>query len=121
MIIRDVLALSSLALVLSAGPSYSGPCAQHISDVRSTAADILKAKSAAGQTSTQSAEATLHHQPTPKSVAQAEAGLGEMSDKDAEAYHQAMERAMKADKANDLAECEKELAEARRWLSQINR
>ena len=34
MIIRDVLASSSLALVLSSGASYSGPCTQQISDVR---------------------------------------------------------------------------------------
>jgi hypothetical protein len=39
----------------------------------------------------------------------------------AQAYHQAMERALAADKADNLAECEKALAEARRWLSQINR
>jgi hypothetical protein len=99
MIIRDVLALSGLALVLSAGTSYSGPCTQQISDVRSAAIETMNAKAAAGQAGTESTAATLHHQPTPRSIAQAEEGLAEMSDKDAEAYHQAMERAMAADKA----------------------
>ena len=41
MIIRDVLASSSLALVLSSGASYSGPCTQQISDVRDAQSKLL--------------------------------------------------------------------------------
>jgi hypothetical protein len=41
MIIRYALALSSLALVLSAGTSYSGPCTQQISDVRNAMGEKL--------------------------------------------------------------------------------
>ena len=40
-IIRYALALSSLALVLSTGTSYSGPCTQQIFDVRSAAGKKL--------------------------------------------------------------------------------
>jgi hypothetical protein len=41
-------------------------------------------------------------------------GLGEVSGKDVEAFEQAMDRAVTADEANNLAECENALAEARR-------
>jgi hypothetical protein len=99
MIIRYALAMSSLALVLSAGSSYSGPCEQQILDVRDAAKEWMNAIAAAGPAGNESTVAKLHRQPTPKSVAQAEEQLGELSDKDAEAYHQAMERAMTADKA----------------------
>jgi hypothetical protein len=64
--------------------------------------------------------ATMHRQPTPKSLAQAEERLGEISDKDAEAYLQAMARAVAADEAGNLAECEKALTEARRVLDRAH-
>ena len=116
MIIRYALALSSLALVLSAGPSYSGPCAQQIREVRIAAKEKIGAIVAAGRSGPESTEATLHHQPTAKSVTQAEAQLGEVSAKDREAFLQALERANTADKADNLAECENALTEARRIL-----
>jgi hypothetical protein len=55
----------------------------------------------------------MHRQPTPSSVAHAEAQLGEMSEKNIDAYDQAMERAVEADEGDNLAECEKALTEAR--------
>jgi hypothetical protein len=55
----------------------------------------------------------MHRQPTPKSVTQAQEQLREISDKDAEAYLQAMDRAVAADEAGTLAECEKALTDAR--------
>jgi hypothetical protein len=42
------------------------------------------------------------------------ARLGEASGKDVEAFEQAMNRAVIADEANNLTECENALAEARR-------
>jgi hypothetical protein len=119
MFVRDVLALSSLALVLSAGPSYSSPCTQQISDVRDAAKAKMNAAAAAGRGGHESKAATMHRQPTPDSVARAEAQLGEMSEKDIDAYDQALERALTADRANNLAECENALTEARRILDRI--
>jgi hypothetical protein len=119
MIIRCALALSGLALVVSAGPGYSGPCAQQIFDVRSAAIKKINAIAAAGPAGKESATATMHRQPSPKAIAEEEVQLGEISEKDAEAYHQAMERAVTADKAGKLAECENALTEARRVLDQV--
>jgi hypothetical protein len=120
MIIRYGLALSSLALVLSPGTSYSGPCEQQILDVRAAASKKINAIAAAGQGFRERSATKLHHQPTPKAIAQEEVELGELSEKDAEAYHQAMERAVAADKAGNLAECEKALTEARRVVDRVN-
>jgi hypothetical protein len=114
------LALSSLAVVVSAGPSYSGPCTQQILDVRDAAKEKRNALAAAGKAGGESTAATMHRQPTPKSVTQAGEQLGELSDKDAEAYLQAMERAVAADKAGNLAECENALTEARRVLDRVD-
>ena len=114
MIIRDVLASSSLALVLSSGPSYSGPCTQQISDVRDTQSKLLNDIAAAAPTGKETAGATMHRQPTPSSVAQAEGRPG----KNVKAFEEAMELAVKADEADNLAECERALTEARRILDQ---
>ena len=114
MIIRDVLALSSLALVLSSGPSYSGPCTQQISDVRDAQSKLLNEIAAAAPTGKETAGATMHRQPTPSSVAQAEGRPA----KNVEAFEQAMELAVKADEADNLAECESASTEARRILNQ---
>jgi hypothetical protein len=59
----------------------------------------------------------MHRQPTPSSVAQAEGRPG----KNVEAFEQAMDRAVKADEADNLAECERALTEARRILDQAKR
>jgi len=117
MIVRDLLALSSLALVLSTRPSYPGPCTQQISDVRDTAGKFLNDVAAAEPVRKESTGAMLHRQPTPKSVAQAE-GLPE---KNVEAFEQAMERAVTADEADNLAECETALTEARGILDRAKR
>ena len=116
MIIRYALALSSLVLVLSAGPSYSGPCTQRIFELRSAAKEKVGAVVAAGRSGTESTEARLHHQPTPDSVAKVEEQLGEVSAKDKEAFFQAIDRANAADTDNNLAERENALTEAWRIL-----
>jgi hypothetical protein len=118
MVIRFGLTVSGLALVLSAGPSYAGPCTQQILDVRDAANEKMDALAAAGKAGGESTAATMHRQPTPGSVAKAEAGLGEVSKKDIQAYREAMERAFTEDDANNLAECEKALAEARSIVDQ---
>jgi hypothetical protein len=106
MMIRFALALSGLALVLSTGTSYSGPCAQQIINFRAVAreklGDIAEARPAGNE-------------------AQAEVEIGDISAEDKKAFFEAFKRANVADKANDLAECEKALAKARRILDQVKR
>jgi hypothetical protein len=116
MIIRDVLALSSLALVLSAGPSYSGPCTQQISDVRDTQSKLLSEIAGAGPAGKESTGATMHRQHPVRSHRR----KGDPR-KNVEAFEQAMDRAVKADETDNLAECEIALTEARRILDQAKR
>ena len=58
----------------------------------------------------------MHHQPTPSSVAGAEAQVGDLSEADAKAINEFMEEARKADIASDKQGCEKALAEAKKML-----
>jgi hypothetical protein len=89
MIIRHVLALSGLALVLSTGPSHAGPCTQQIDDVRSAVGQKLNDIAAAEPAAGESTAATMHRQPTPRSVGQAEG----RPEKEVQTFEQAMARA----------------------------
>ena len=107
MIIRYFLAMSSVMLVGRATQARAG--SKWTTDVRNAAKERRNTLAEAGKSGGESTTATMHRQPTPKSVTQAEERLGEISDKDAEAYLQAMERAVAANKAGNLAECENAL------------
>ena len=74
--------------------------------------DIAAARPAGGE----STAATMHRQPTPKSVGHPEG----RPEKEVETFEQAMERAVKADEADNLAECENALTEARRVLDRVH-
>jgi hypothetical protein len=117
MIICYALALSSLALVLSASTSYSGSCTQQIFDARSAAGKKLSDIAGAQPARPESTEAKLHRQPTPKSIAQAE-GRFEIA---VVAFEEAMKRAVMADDTHDLAKCENALTDARRILDGATR
>jgi hypothetical protein len=60
--------------------------------------------------------ATLHHQPTPGSVARAEEKLGDISSENAEIVTRALERAQDADLIGDVQGCQEQLAEAKEAL-----
>ncbi len=116
MSVRRAAAFGALALVILALPAAAGPCTQEIYDTDNALGKKLDAVAGAGRTATESPAATLHHQPTPKSIASAEERLGEMPLADAQAFGYAMEEARKADAAGDGAKCQKALDEARRVL-----
>jgi predicted lipid-binding transport protein (Tim44 family) len=111
-----VTALSGVLLAVSTVQSSAGPCSQQIHDVRVAAENRLDAIAGAGKTGAETPAATMHRQPTPSSVAGAEAKLGELSSADAEAYSQAMQRAETDDENGDLSDCEQALSEAQRIL-----
>ena len=117
MIVRHATAFGGLALALIAAPAHAGPCTQEIYDADIAVGKRLDAIAAAGKTAPQSTAATLHRQPTPQSVAGAEAKLGDISETEVHDLTQDMEEARKADAAGDLAACQKALADIQRLLN----
>ncbi len=75
----------------------------------------LEQIAATGRTARQGTGLT-HVQPTPRSMAAAEAQLGELPPEKIDAVRQAMVRARAADAAGDKATCEAALADAKRVL-----
>ncbi len=87
------------------GTALGGPCTAEIEQLRRQVAEAGPVP-LSEPTAAQSTDAQLHHQPTPNSVGQAK----HTANKDADA---ALERAKHADAANDAADCNAALAEAR--------
>ena len=116
MSIQRFLVACAAALAASTSASFAGPCAHEIDRVQTAIDARLDAKAAAGPAARESTAATMHRQPTPGSIATAEARLGEMSPEKIEAIGAAMGRARAADGAGDLGACEAALADVQRAL-----
>ncbi len=114
--IRAAIVLSAAALALLSRPALAGPCTDEIYQADVAAAKRLDAIAAQGKAAPESNFATMHRQPTPGTVARAEAQVGDLSEADLNTLTQDMEAAHKADAANDRAGCEKALADVRRIL-----
>jgi hypothetical protein len=93
-------------MLANPGAAYSGPCTAQIAQLERQIR-VTTPGPESGPMAPQSVGAQLHHQPTPGAVAHAE----HTANKDADA---ALERARKADAANDAALCQAALIEARR-------
>jgi hypothetical protein len=65
----------------------------------------------------QSNAATMHRQPTQRSISDAEIGVGLISPNVAKAVRAAMMRALEADRAGDRNECEEALTQVERLLN----
>jgi hypothetical protein len=106
------------AVTLSIAPSLAGPCSQEI-DRLQPGVDLLAAAAAAsGPPGRQSEAAMTHHQPTPSSVAAAEARLKE--GERAERAKAAMGRARAADRSGDTTACLRALADVQRETGPAN-
>ncbi len=106
-----------VALAFAFGAAaHAGPCTDEVYQAQVAIGKRLDAAAAAGKSGTQSSFATMHRQPTPGTVARAEAQVGDLSEADLNTITQDMEAARKADAANDQAGCEKALADVRRIL-----
>ena len=114
--VRSV-AVACIVIVPSMSAGYAGPCSQEISRIQ-TLIDAKLEAAAGGSSGVESNAATLHRQPTPRSIATAEVGLGTLSKEQAEAVGAAMTRAREADNAGDQAACEQALSDARHALNQ---
>jgi hypothetical protein len=112
----NVLLFGLAAAISSISPSFAGPCSQEVDALQVRIDARLKAAAAAGPTGTESTSATMHHQPTPESIATAEAKLCDISWEKAQELGEAMKLARKADLAGDRAGCEKALAEAKKVM-----
>jgi len=109
------LVFGAIAFIASASASYAGPCTDDIEKMRARIDAKLHAMAAAGPTGRQ-VGASTHVQPTPRSMAAAEAKLGEVSAETVAAVRQAMLRASAADSAGDKNACEQALAEVQRSI-----
>jgi hypothetical protein len=102
-------AITTATLLASVASCHAGPCTAEIAQLEQQIAQLQAgaAPSGAGQPSgPQSLGAQLHHQPTQGSVENAQ----KQADADASA---ALERARKADAANDAAGCATALDQAK--------
>jgi uncharacterized iron-regulated membrane protein len=100
---------TSIALLCTAGPAWSGPCTAQIAQLEQLVKLATRdpaAEPEVGPTAPQTVGAQLHHQPTPGSVEHAE----HVANADADA---ALDRARKADAAGDAGACNQAVGEAR--------
>ena len=79
MTVSQLLVIGPFALSLLALPCQAGPCSQDIERIQVLIDAKLNAIAAAGPAADQSTAAQMHRQPTPRSMAQAESKLGELS------------------------------------------
>ena len=111
---RSTLAVAALAASMSA--AYAGPCSPEVIQIQNLIDARIHAKAAGAATAPESTAAMMHRQPTPSSIAAAEAELGEISPEALNAVNAAMARAVEADGAGDRSACEQALADAKRLL-----
>jgi len=116
--IRELLVLSAAALVLMTGPGQAGPCSDSIARMQSVIDARLAAMASRGPGARQSTDAQLHRQPTPRSIAEAEASLGDILQGAITSMQEAMTRARAADAAGDKAACDHALAEVQKLVGQ---
>ncbi len=84
-----------------AQPCHAGPCSADIDATQARIDAKLEAEAAAGKTAPESTAATAHHQPTPDSIAAAEARIGDVSGKLVQAVAADLARARPVDAAGD--------------------
>jgi hypothetical protein len=113
---RVTPALSALVLAFCAAPAEAGPCTDEIYQADIALGKRLDAAAASGKTGSQSTFATMHRQPTPATVAGAEARLGDLPPAEVDRIEKFLDDARAADAANKKPECEAALAEARKLL-----
>jgi hypothetical protein len=101
-------------ITVSIGPSLAGPCSGEIDRLQPGVDTLLTAASVAGPAGRQSTAATTHRQPTPNSIAAAEARVKE--GQRAERAKVAMARARAADRASDTTACVRALADVQREI-----
>lgn len=116
MAISGLSALSAAALALSISASHAGPCTKQIDRMQAQIDAKVEAIAAAGPFMREGTFAGMNNQPTPRSIAAAEARRGEISWQTLDTVRQAMVRARAADAASDARACRRALAEVGRAI-----
>src|SRR5215813_3144480 len=108
-------AIAAFSLSASMSAAYAGPCSPEVTQIQNLIDARIHVKAGAA-TAPESTAAKTHHQPTPSSVAAAEAELGQLSPEEFTAVNAAMAQALKADGAGDRSACQQALADVKRLL-----
>jgi len=116
MTLRRLLTAAVVFVVTPVSAIYAGPCSQEIDHMQAKLDAKLEAKAAVAPTAPESPKATAHHQPTPDSIAAAEAELGVLSPEQITTVTEALGRARQADRVGDQSACEQALSEVRRSI-----
>lgn len=118
MSIRRLVVACATVFAALMSASNADPCSQGIARVQAQFDAKLQANAAVGPSARESVAATMNRQPTPESIAAAEAKLGEIPPETVEAVEAGMARARDADRAGDESTCEQALADVQRILGQ---
>jgi hypothetical protein len=108
------LIVTTLSLLVVSAAAQAGPCSKAIDRVQAQIDAGLDATAGAGKTAKQSLAADQSRQPTPASIAAAEAALGEGAGY--QTALAALSRARKFDQSGDAANCKRAVGQARRAL-----
>jgi hypothetical protein len=75
--LHRVLIPTTIFTLLASGAAFAGPCTAEIAKTQAQVDAKLHRKASTGPAARESSIATLHHQPSPESIAAAEKDLGE--------------------------------------------
>lgn len=112
---RKMASALFFSLLIPAGPALGGPCTAQIDAAQARVDEKIAAQAGSGPTGPESRDAKLHHQPTPRSMAEAEAKLGEGTGM-IDAVN-SLNEAREADRSGDAARCKQALAKVEAILS----
>jgi hypothetical protein len=105
LVLRHGFAIAaSWVLLVSAG--HAGECASRLQGLQERAVGVLESAAEKGRSAGEGTSATMHRQPTPRSIAEAEEKLGELPREKVEAFRAAFLRARTAEAAGDETGCQ---------------
>src|SRR5262249_11582674 len=107
---RSLIACAAV-FVASTSACYAGPCSQDIARLQAAMDAKVGAAAAAGPRAPEGTTATMHRQPTPRSIATAESEVGGLSPDQVKAAVSPRARAGQADSANAVADAERVLGQ----------
>jgi hypothetical protein len=117
----QLIVCMAIVLAVWTSATFAGPRSQEIDRVQVKIDSKLEAQPAAGGSTRESTAATMHRQPTPRSIAAAEAQLGAVSAEKVQAVEVLMTQAREADRAGDQSACGQVLAAAQRQNANAQR
>jgi hypothetical protein len=110
------LLLGATVLLSPLRPGYAESCAGLIAQTASQIDARLHSVAEAGADSIETFAATLHRQPTPRSIADAEARIGDLSAEVVEIVEGAMARARNSESLGQEYDCIRAVRDARRAI-----